>query len=428
MEPWSFAIITDLHIGCFYHDYGRGGWELDGGMGEGQEYFLTERLRRVVDWINLERDPSRLNIKFVAVLGDLTDSGEGCEFLKAREILDRLGVPYVPLLGNHDIWPYTRYENSGAPLGAEYFVEVFLDRFESMGGSEVVAGWERDDRRVKGSPLMNYAFEVGGVHFLALDCVNRERLPGTDEGASPVGVFYPQTRQWMLEHLQAWGDDPVIILSHHPLSGYLHRPPGTKEELWNKLQLFAYISFLPECYPEIGSALRGHENILAVFAGHNHSCYETPLGQIIWNINKVKLFPVEGVEVVVTEALVAGSNQRGKGFIRIAKVKEDLSLDWGRVEGEIWPGLNPCFEIVDLGEEGFKFMPGRFTRREVELRWDFGDGRVGEWEPLTRECIEKGVVRNLASGDLPRRVVLAYREEGDEDFVEEISHEVGCEV
>nr|MCR5853197.1 hypothetical protein [Methanophagales archaeon] len=38
---WSFAIITDLHIGYGLPDYGREGFKSGEG---GQEYYLTERL------------------------------------------------------------------------------------------------------------------------------------------------------------------------------------------------------------------------------------------------------------------------------------------------------------------------------------------------------------------------------------------------
>ncbi len=417
---WCFAIIADLHIGCFYPDYGLPGWRAWGESGQGEEYFLTERLRRTVQWINRNRELSDCPLRFVAVLGDLTDSAEWCELVKAKEILDLLEVPYIPLLGNHDIWPYTDFEQADAPLGAENFYRAFADRFASLSHSEVIEEWEMDSATVQGTPLANYAFKVGGIRFLALDCVNRERLPGT-VGASPVGVFHPRTREWIEEHLSSWGNQPVVILSHHQLSGYLHRPPGIDVELWNKLQLFAYVTFLPTCYPEIEATMRGRENILATFAAHNHSCHQTPLGQIICDVNHLDLYPVEGKQVILTEAVVAGSNQKGKGTIRLVRVDGDSTLDWRRVEGDGRPALNPSFSYLHLDENTYIFTPSTFTARKVELRWDFGDGETTPWLPWEGEAGTGEIRHRFSPKRESHKVTLSFRERGDTSFSESMT-------
>lgn len=45
----------------------------------------------------------RQNIDFVVHGGDLTDCGTAKEFVLARDMLDALNVPYVALMGNHDM-------------------------------------------------------------------------------------------------------------------------------------------------------------------------------------------------------------------------------------------------------------------------------------------------------------------------------------
>lgn len=45
---------------------------------------------------------SRDDIDFVIHCGDLTDSGLAMEYKRARDLLGRLQVPYVALIGNHD--------------------------------------------------------------------------------------------------------------------------------------------------------------------------------------------------------------------------------------------------------------------------------------------------------------------------------------
>jgi len=121
---WSFAIITDLHIGYgrglqlvdsdsdgyrVEIDYGKFGWDDSELLPQEGNYEITDRLASAIDKIIAEK--SYYNIKFVAVLGDISDTAEKSEFFKARELLNRLNdhdIPYIPLIGNHDVWSYTQ--------------------------------------------------------------------------------------------------------------------------------------------------------------------------------------------------------------------------------------------------------------------------------------------------------------------------------
>lgn len=58
-------------------------------------------------WYNDTRDEindlnSRNDINFVIHCGDLTDAGTALEYERARDLLSRLRVPYVAMIGNHD--------------------------------------------------------------------------------------------------------------------------------------------------------------------------------------------------------------------------------------------------------------------------------------------------------------------------------------
>jgi outer membrane protein assembly factor BamB len=71
-----FAVISDTHVGA-------GGANAD--------------LGAVVEAINARQD-----IDFVVHTGDITEKGRDAEFRKAKEILDRLNIPYFIVPGNHD--------------------------------------------------------------------------------------------------------------------------------------------------------------------------------------------------------------------------------------------------------------------------------------------------------------------------------------
>ena len=71
-DTWTFAVITDLHIGRGYTDY------------NGEDYYLTEQLQDTVNWIISNKNKE--NIKFVAVLGDITENGDIISFTKTEKI------------------------------------------------------------------------------------------------------------------------------------------------------------------------------------------------------------------------------------------------------------------------------------------------------------------------------------------------------
>lgn len=98
----NFAIMNDLHIGedvPNWPDFGTNGWCDDTIAGQTNEYIQNNE--NIVAAINY------LQPDFVVILGDVTDSGEKSEFKLTRKILGQLlRKPYMPIMENHDIWPY----------------------------------------------------------------------------------------------------------------------------------------------------------------------------------------------------------------------------------------------------------------------------------------------------------------------------------
>lgn len=220
--PFSFAIITDLHVGEGYNDYGEEGYEDQGGV----DYEITRKLIEAIEKINSRKEA--YNIKFVAVLGDITDSGERSEFEKARELLEQLEVPYVPVIGNHDIWPYTR-GSSGVeapiPIGDRYFLEVFSEQLDELRLNfpnfvmEVSSVFNPECSCY--SYFINYAFDFEGYHFVVLDFVSRTHAI-LGPGAGPDADLYDfdgGSWRWFSQHLDSYpnkGDHNVIVFVHHP--------------------------------------------------------------------------------------------------------------------------------------------------------------------------------------------------------------------
>jgi hypothetical protein len=285
---WTFAVITDIHMGYNYTDYGNPGWDDSGGG----DYPLTDRLTIIVNWVNAHKESD--NIDFVVVLGDISDTGEKSEFIKARDILNGLNVPYIPLIGNHDIWPYTQqvgttdtwrqeyywrdkrttkapyatvnpdYSKTRPPMGDLFFDEVFwqqnsinLQRIENLFGSS----FTRQSDPVEYEYIQNYEFTYKGIKFIALDLIDRNPAEDTQ---SSNGVLHSDTEQWLTTNLAI--NEPTVLFSHHAIETSLGGSislPGSKgtdgvERIYDIIQ-------------ESGC------NLLANFAGHNHRNAREPV-------------------------------------------------------------------------------------------------------------------------------------------------------
>ncbi|MDD5448140.1 MAG: metallophosphoesterase [Actinomycetota bacterium] len=231
---FSFAHFTDLHIGDGIKDYGTPGY--DDEPPEGDVGASAEKLRQAVEWVN-EYGPE-YKIKFVIITGDITDSAEKSEFMKAREILDDLDVPYVPVIGNHDIWGYSYPPDAGgsfieppSPVGDRFFREVFADNFERL--KSFFSGWDDGTRNTLihneeescDCYFQNFAFDYAGYHFICADFNSRRHAPLGNPGVPGDANLFDSdscrgTWTWYKEHMSNYpyrAAENVLSFTHQPL-------------------------------------------------------------------------------------------------------------------------------------------------------------------------------------------------------------------
>jgi hypothetical protein len=242
-STWSYAIITDLHIGdsADNNDYGATGWN-DGASGQdnngqGVIYPCINNLEYAIQEINDNIDAE--NIKFVVVLGDLTDSAEMSEMNKVKEKLNALQIPWIPLIGNHDIWPYVNYSNQapesdGNNLGTDkYFYQAFGTQYEML--CHELPNWETSPIPVLNNETQhysyfeNFAFDYLGFHFISLDFNAREPAPLNNPGVPGSGNLYNfenGTWNWFTNHLSNYvishpsiHEDNIVLFAHHAMTG-----------------------------------------------------------------------------------------------------------------------------------------------------------------------------------------------------------------
>lgn len=151
-QNYYYAWLSDIHIGAPEADA-----DLDS----------------VVADINL-----RDSIAFVIATGDIAEKGRNDELEKAKEILDKLQVPYFIIPGNHD----TKWSESG------------LTMFGYLWG---------DDKFIQ---------EYEGDYHIGMN----SGIPWRGGG----GHFTPEDIDWLKETLQKIGSNPEIFFyAHHPLDG-----------------------------------------------------------------------------------------------------------------------------------------------------------------------------------------------------------------
>ena len=275
---FTFAQLTDIHIGEGAGDYGTPGYD-DAPPG-GDIGGPAKTLRAAVEWINANKDAD--HIAFVMVTGDLTASAERSEYLKVKEILDSLSVPYVPLIGNHDVWPYvmtsrTTYEQAPVPLGDRTFNEVFAPTFRKLAAA--FPRWD-DGTRLAAVPgkqgsksyLENFAFSYRGYRLICLDFNSRSPAgfdfnPEAAIHSHPPGIGPEADRHdvpagtvaWLrseLAHNPLKGGRKVLLFAHHPLS--------------KRLIDFIKKSFSIGDYERMAKLLRKDGAVALWAAGHIH--------------------------------------------------------------------------------------------------------------------------------------------------------------
>ncbi len=314
----SFAIITDIHIGFGIPDYYPEGaktspW-LDTLKGDEGHYYRntynptggpkSKALERAIETIIKEKN--NYDIKFVVILGDISDRAEKSEFLRAREILNRLNdadLPYIPLIGNHDVWPYTlrdrpdfnphkrdkEYRSSEAShaCGDSLFEVIFWRENEenkkllkSLFGNS----WKKDSvpttlPEVKHSVyLQNYGFCWEGITFVCLDLVPRDKPPGHILGFK--SKHHTQTIEFSRSYTKQFKSPKniVILLSHYSLGS-----DGGESEFVTPEIIYPPTSLsTPAVIPKVLN-----------FAGHHHSTTRFPINEIVTeDLDSIKLRPI----------------------------------------------------------------------------------------------------------------------------------------
>ncbi len=320
----------------------------------------------------------KCQIKFLAVLGDIADTAEKSEFLKAKNILDKLNeydIPYISVFGNHDVWPYTGNEEAATTLGEQYFDEIFWD--ENATNTKLLIeklNFQRDEANPN---YKNFVFSYRNTNFIGLDFAAREPAI-LGQGVGSDAVLGDENENWLKFRLEEFKEKPVIIFSHHPfiMDPLITFEVGEMSKLDEKIKI-------------------SRANVLANFAGHVHG-FEEWYGSWPENANieyptGIHWYTPADIPVLTTEALMVGSNEKEpKGIIRIVKVLNENQIDynnWETTEGTKteFIALNPYMtsDYKSLSGEPCMIFKGQaFTKKENSLLWEVDNNIIGSGEKV----------------------------------------------
>ncbi len=167
-----------------------------------------ERLTAVIAW--LDENALAEQIELVLVLGDI---GWGAGLERAKQLLDELDMPYLPIVGDNEI---VAGDDQAFDTTYQPQYQLLSDRFDHWRQAPLPV-W--DPEAGMDSWLQNLAFDYRGLHFFAVDLCIR----GDDTIMGEFGTLHDfdgGSWPWLEDQWSALAPsrgESIILLSHIPM-------------------------------------------------------------------------------------------------------------------------------------------------------------------------------------------------------------------
>lgn len=372
---FDFVVLADPHLVAGkktrengWGDFGEEGWD-DADTGLSENNWPIPVIEASVAFINSELvGQPECDARFVVIAGDVTHMSERSEFQRARQVFagldDRLFL--VPLLGNHDGWPYVgiipdlfrippgpfyefdEQEWNYVCIG-EYFVDAFRGVYDSLRILKPAPNWQQSDYLLTStdstcqdwpSYYVNFGFSYEGTRFIATDFTTRKHAPDGWPGMmfdpdTYLGEQYHWTIDWLKSQVDSVPDgERIVCLGHNPYSEYV---PGNfcAEELHG---------IADSC------GLKNNKPIATSIGGHIE---EESHGRLRYGSDTICDFFTLGAAK--------------EGYVYVFRVKDDVRLQVTHSNpGPTLSGRTVHF-TADYDYQGT-------ANKDHDYWWDFGDG------------------------------------------------------
>lgn len=167
-----------------------------------------KRLQAAVTWINENREAR--GIEVVVVLGDIGWSGG---LKPARAALDKLEIPYVPIIGDNCM------HAGDEKTWSDVFGPVYKTLESDFKGLSRGATPTTHGKTGKAVILQNVSFDLHGVHIVALDISPREKL-GLIGELGDIHDYPGGSWPWFqkdIEKVKNYPKGSVLVAAHIPM-------------------------------------------------------------------------------------------------------------------------------------------------------------------------------------------------------------------
>lgn len=341
----NFAIMNDMHIGSGEDDFANPGWN---DLWD-QEWTDNMWINDAIIYYNIRELSPPPN--FLVLLGDISQSAESSELFCANTpVLYQLpdSIPYVPIMGNHDGWPYITAQEKASIPGDCYLGEFFYHTCSSEVNQKCVkfANWTQSpyfsSSPNNSSYYLNSSFDFQNYTFCNTDFNTREPA-FNGQGTNGHADTNFRTMSWLRDKVNRAIDEKrkLIILNHHPL---INMVGWFGCFLENELEGIYYRTRLSEVQP-----------LACWFGGHVHGYHG--------NIPKSDTTKVDGHPLAIAFTLIEASMDGYFGWARIYD-KMKLTISHSPITVPLPVEIEFAANYEYIGSEN---APSSYY-------WDFGDG------------------------------------------------------
>ncbi|CAF0811890.1 unnamed protein product [Didymodactylos carnosus] len=232
----------------------------------------TIRLQSAIHKINELSKNLTINLKFVFITGDITNTALKSQYDQVFSLLNTLSIDYYPIIGNHDQWSYNSTWETDKPTGDQLFAETFKKILTKSNIINYPNSTVWNPKENCQSWFQNYRIQINNTIFICLDWNSRHPAVAQlgYKGSMPTAElhdFTGGTLPWLNDQLEQLSQQQksssllnIVLLQHHPLRAPWYIPGD----------IYAFSELKRLKIKSILDKYKKNLHFFGLFAGHFH--------------------------------------------------------------------------------------------------------------------------------------------------------------